>query len=1280
MANIKDKINPHLLNRLEPVKRRWRLVRIFECLTICWLLLAGLTVVCFWLNWSGHSHAPWLAWVVTALGAAAAVGIITYYLLKRWSLQAMSGQVEQRYEELDSSLKTAIEQHPDAESGQLSFLQQEVIRQAVYHSYRQPWQQAIPTWRVALAPLAAFSAAGLLVAALLSYAFFAKPIPSDDSVLDFNQVAIGSQQFQLSVEPGDADVEKGSSLLVLAKFGERLPPEVSLVFTAPQPGEDAAAESSIPLQRSLADPVFGGRIGNIQQPLQYHLEYAGQASETFSVNVFEYPQLIRHDAELTYPEYTELEPRLIQDVRRLTAVEGTEVQFRCYLNKAVASAELVSEDGQRIRLQPGNESNLYIASQTVTQSRKYRLELADDRQRHNQLPPTISITAQRNTPPDLKLVQPARDLQVSPIEEIELLAKAWDDFGVRRIGLGYSIGASDVQDIVLGEQLPPKTQNEIPHLLQLELLEAEADDLVSYYFWAEDVSSNQVVRRTTSDIFFAEVRRFEEIFRQGQAPPGGAKQPPPESEQSDPGNSQAGELADLQKQIITATWNVMRRESEKVSDQFTENVGIIVDSQQSARDQLEQLASANPDPDAQRSVQQIDSVMKTALDHLKSAQADSDVHQLKPAFSAEQRAYQQLLKLRSSERQVVQSEQPMRQQGGQPNSRSQQQLQQLQLEEDINRYESERLAQPGEDPAAREDRQVLNRLRELARRQADLNDRIKELQSALDQAKDEQERAEIQRELKRLEEEQQKILRDADELQERMQSEQNQQRMSEQAQQLQQARENARRSSEALQQTELTQAAAAGSRAEQEFDQLRDEFQQRTANQFSEEMREMRQSARDLAEAQDRTAAELRNLDQPPQDTNSLGDSDRRQDLIDELEQQGADLEQLRENMRQLVEDAEELQPLLAEELYDTYRQSEQDQIGEALESAQFSLQSGFDEDARDEQQRAREGIERIREGVDRAAERVLGDEAEALRRANRQLEQLRSELQTELREAGGLNSDEPNQDGKAPNAGVPDQRDPDRDPTRLQSTEADPDSTDQSPDQSDRDPADGNRESDQDPPGEGQPPGEDQRGRGGDSGSETPRPDSEAAEPNRQQQSEPTESMEPGANAGQRDPNNRPGQRSNSERPDRSRGTLFDELDRQPTPADASGFGADPRDPLPRPNNRPLTGEDFLEWSDRLRDVEEMLADPEMRAEAARIRENARDIRKEYKRRSQDPNWDLVKQRVAQPLVNLQRRITDELIRKTAEDQVVPLDRDPVPTRYESAVRKYYEQLGTGR
>lgn len=110
------------------------------------------------------------------------------------------------------------------------------------------------------------------------------------------------------------------------------------------------------------------------------------------------------------------------------------------------------------------------------------------------------------------------------------------------------------------------------------------------------------------------------------------------------------------------------------------------------------------------------------------------------------------------------------------------------------------------------------------------------------------------------------------------------------------------------------------------------------------------------------------------------------------------------------------------------------------------------------------------------------------------------------------------------------------------------------------------------------------------------------------------------------------------------------------------------------------MTGEGFRRWSDRLRDVEEMVDNPDLSAEAARIRQKARELRAEFKRHSRPPNWDIVRGQLAAPLAELEQRVSEELSRRESKKALVPLDRDPVPPEYSEKLRKYYERLGSGR
>ena len=85
-------------------------------------------------------------------------------------------------------------------------------------------------------------------------------------------------------------------------------------------------------------------------------------------------------------------------------------------------------------------------------------------------------------------------------------------------------------------------------------------------------------------MFFAEVRHFEEIFRQGEQPSSGSAS----SSSSRAGNAQQAEqLAELQKQIINGTWKLIRRETGAEADGQVRRgrQGRSTESQQSAIEQ-----------------------------------------------------------------------------------------------------------------------------------------------------------------------------------------------------------------------------------------------------------------------------------------------------------------------------------------------------------------------------------------------------------------------------------------------------------------------------------------------------------------------------------------------------------------------------------------------------------------------------------------------------------------------------------------------------------------------
>src|SRR5205085_2620009 len=113
-----------------------------------------------------------------------------------------------------------------------------------------------------------------------------------------------------------------------------------------------------------------------------------------------------------------------------------------------------------------------------------------------------------------------------------------------------------------------------------------------------------------------------------------------------------------------------------------------------------------------------------------------------------------------------------------------------------------------------------------------------------------------------------------------------------------------------------------------------------------------------------------------------------------------------------------------------------------ALESTERSLRNGLARDAQQQEQSAGRGITQLREGIEKAAEAVLGDETEALRRAREELQNLFKELNDEIQQNDPSRQTQPGtqQDGQLPQGeNQPGQRQPGQQQPGQQSGELQP-------------------------------------------------------------------------------------------------------------------------------------------------------------------------------------------------------------------------------------------------
>lgn len=1316
-------ITPLLRHALEPVISRQRNLRYLRIMAYWMAGITGLAIVLFFTR--EHFRIPaFLLFVLLFLVA---------YLAGKWANRwepdyvEIARGIEQRHPELHSLLLTAVEQSPDAH-GKLSFLQQQVVQQAMQESRRVPWVDAVPNrafWGWG-------SAITLLFVSLVTLSLWTVSAKKQQLAQEEQKAAVAKEP--VTVTPGDAEVERGSGLVILATF--QTPPSEATLIIQPQ---NAPAER-IPLVKNLDDPVFGGSLPEVTGELTYRVEYAGETTREYKVTVFEHPRLERADVTLRYPDYTKLGEKQIPDTRRISAVEGTRLDVAFQLNKPVKSATLVGKDGSTIPLtvDPAKAA-LEWRDVQILKSQTYELKLEDADGRANKVPAQLIVDALPNRRPELKFLTPKGDQRLSPLEEVAFKGQAWDDFGLGRYGMTVKVSGGAEQELELGRDGKADERREFAHLLKLEDSGVKPDELISWFIWAEDIGPDGKVRRTASDLFFGEVRPLEEIYKQSDGSEGPSGQ-----------GSQAAELAQIQKQVITATWNLQREEqgnttAQKPSAKYQKDQPVIRDSQAEVLKKAERIALQLDNPKTKAFMEAAMAEMKTAEEHLTKATKDSGA--LPPALTAEQAAYNALLKLAAHEFQISRN----RSQSTASSSQQQRQLEELELKEEEKRYETKKEADPAQTEQQREQLAILNQLKELARRQQDINERLKELQNALQTAKTEPEKEEVRKQLKRLREEEQTMLSDIDELKQKMEQSSQQSQLAEERRQLEETRSEAQKAAEALEKNTPSQALASGTRAAENLQQMRDEFRKKVSGQFNEEMRQMRSDARNLAEKQQELSEKLGEEPSKPQRP-TLDGSGEREQLARQFDQQAEGLTKLSEDMKRVSEQAEAAEPLLSRELYDTLRKSAQAGTEESLQKSKLLAENGYQKQAQKFEEKVRSDIEEMKKGVERAAENVLGDEAEAIRQARSELDSLRDQLEQELARARpdlAANDSMPGKDANAnqnPSKAQAatslsekgDQKAAGQDPAQKPESaskgagEQGSEKTAQNANQPGNMPGESKQASNepgQDGKGEGQSPSKgDSAQRQASSGPQS----KENGMPNDQAEGQP-----PGKTPGEQgaspqgQPNstaqngNTPGEQKasaqsqanrtaqNGSTPNSSESPANSpangQANGQSSNASNNPSGENANNPQSRPSLRqiagnprergsrsgndsrggneggganreqsgPLTGENFTEWSDRLRNVEEMVDNPQIRAEAARIREIAKGMRVEFKRHSVDPNWELVNTKIRAPLAELRNRLTEELARRESKENLVPIDRDPVPPKYVERVRRYYEDLG---
>ena len=555
----------------------------------------------------------------------------------------------------------------------------------------------------------------------------------------------------ITVEPGDVRVRAGRAVTIRARVSGSAALAPALVAGE---GPDV-----VPLaMTAIADGVFEAIVPEVTASFPYHVVVGAGRSDAYQVTVIHPARVERIDLDYAYPPALGLEPRHEQDGGDIYAPEGTAVTLRITADRPVGATVLVLADGRRLPL--GVDGARSTGQLSVVADGSYRIAFVDDDGIEMPDDTEYFIRTLLDRPPDVRIVRPAGDKQVTALEEVLIEARADDDFGVRSFDLVLQ-KPGDAEVIVPLQGTASALTVNGAHTLYLEDLEVAPGDIVSYYVRALDIGRGKPSSESRSDIYFLEVKAFNDEFvaAQSQAMAAG-------------GQAQGvQDLAAAQKEIVVATWKLDSRGKRANRAGSAPDIMAVADAQRAleqraakeAGNQMQTAGGASGSPRRRRgraTLNQVaDDPLGLAIEAMRKATAELDTLKTGAALPHEMEALTQLLRAEAD----VQRRQIARQQGGGGGgNRETPDLsalfdQELRKQQQTN-YETPASSETRDD--TRKDDDPLERLRELARRQ----DALSREQQDLARSQQDLDAESVKRRLERLTRDQEELRRQLEQL------------------------------------------------------------------------------------------------------------------------------------------------------------------------------------------------------------------------------------------------------------------------------------------------------------------------------------------------------------------------------------------------------------------------------------------------------------------------------------------------------------------------------------
>ena len=823
---------------------------------------------------------------------------------------------------------------------------------------------------------------------------------------------------KLAVEPGNVRILRGKSLPVHVTVTGKAAEKVVLTYRESGAQQPATSEvekdgQQINMLQNPSDKRgFAYEIFNINADMEYYVVANEATSERYTVEVFEMPKVTEIAVAYTYPDYTGLKSVVQTGTGDIHAVVGTQAEIRLTTNKAIQTASIAISRGVVSHQQPDLTADLHAADSQmiisngntltttidVVEDGRYAIQLLCIDGFNNEIPIEYTIKAIPDAVPGVVIKEPGRDVKVTKLDEVEVIAEATDDYGVAELKLMYRVGSDELRELVMessvstpvvgsGTGSDPRPVVDGAYTFYLEEFDVEPGDIISYYAHATDNNTRTGPGEASSDIYFIEIRPFNENFHEGEGEPG----------QAEPEPNPLSDVISSQKEIIRETSKHVRAKSGTVTQEYQAAVRRTGEKQTELKDKTQRVVD-----EFSAAMQMNSGVSPEILMNLEDAidrmaEASESLNAVRPdeAIPPEQEALELLIKVGLEIPKVL-----MQMRNNNP-----QLAEDLELEMEALQSELENQQNELDMETQEQTQEMLDQARQMLGEQQQLSEQSQQLGRENQPSPSEMQQNSQQQ--GQLSQQAQQMAQQLDTMQQGGQGTQGQ-RLNQAGQAMQQAGEQMEEAAEGMQQEEPQLSAAKGQKAEERLQEAIEQLEKVAAEYTDAALDRASQQLQELTEAQSDVQQQTQELRGRSQQSEMRPEDFRKaSELANQQRELQRNLETLERSLRNIQEQLAPDNPEAAQNVADATRRLAEEQTAGDMATAQRALQWRSFRAADQNQQEVVNTLEQTQGDLQQAQANMANTEEERLEAELEQLQQARERMQDIQRELQAMEGQE---------------------------------------------------------------------------------------------------------------------------------------------------------------------------------------------------------------------------------------------------------------------------------